>query len=296
MSWFILAIRKAFNIDGRSRRAEYWWFTLWLAVFVVTATIFDVLLGTFYADSGMGFLGGLVVLTVVVPGFTLQVRRLHDIGRSGWWSLLGLTGIGGLLLVGASLFNSQTGANQWGMSPKVDADGNRIDERPPHRWSTKRRVTTGFFIAVTVVGLLTILGMNKLEQTKAEVNAHRDTHAAIGLAFGRDADERGCFVEAVERYKALESRSMAVQVLHSIETTNCLNASKPSKDFCKNVPLRSAIMESAQWANQTCANLGMQADHNCINMIKPFAEYCNSSARASKTNGAVSIPNCPPSC
>ena len=44
-------------------------------------------------------IGGLVSLALLLPGLAVGTRRLHDIGKSGWWQLILLTGIGLLLLI-----------------------------------------------------------------------------------------------------------------------------------------------------------------------------------------------------
>jgi uncharacterized membrane protein YhaH (DUF805 family) len=72
---------------GRASRPEFWWFFLFqilvvLAVSMVSQT-----------------LSGLASLALLLPALAVGARRLHDIGRSGWWQLLGLTGIGWLVLI-----------------------------------------------------------------------------------------------------------------------------------------------------------------------------------------------------
>jgi len=69
------------NFQGRATRAEYWWWTLF-------AVISDVVLGFIDAALGIGFLQGLFSLAILIPGLAVGARRLHDIGKSGWWQLL----------------------------------------------------------------------------------------------------------------------------------------------------------------------------------------------------------------
>jgi uncharacterized membrane protein YhaH (DUF805 family) len=60
---------------------------------------FDTSLGlTYGAYDQSGILGSLFNLTVLVPSLAVGARRLQDTGRSGWWQLLILTGIGIILL------------------------------------------------------------------------------------------------------------------------------------------------------------------------------------------------------
>jgi uncharacterized membrane protein YhaH (DUF805 family) len=82
--------RNYWNFEGRAPRAEYWWWTLfnllasWLAAFLDLVTA-----------GPDGFLFGFGVgLFLLVPYVSVATRRLHDVGRSGWWQLLPLTIIG----------------------------------------------------------------------------------------------------------------------------------------------------------------------------------------------------------
>ena len=68
-------------------RSEFWWFFLFQLVVMILA----------------GFVGdmvsAIVSIALLLPALAVGARRLHDIGRSGWWQLLTLTGIGVLLLI-----------------------------------------------------------------------------------------------------------------------------------------------------------------------------------------------------
>lgn len=67
--WIFLALRRAPDFRGRSSRAEYWWFT---GPFLLLS--FD--------------LSWPLHIALAVPALSVTVRRLHDLGRSGWWALL----------------------------------------------------------------------------------------------------------------------------------------------------------------------------------------------------------------
>jgi uncharacterized membrane protein YhaH (DUF805 family) len=93
------------DFDGRASRSEFWWFYLFM------------LLATFMA----GFFGGGVLLFVLlalrIPSLALFARRLHDVGRSGWWFLILFTGIGYLVILYWLIKNSDAGANRFGEGP-----------------------------------------------------------------------------------------------------------------------------------------------------------------------------------
>ena len=56
----------------------------------------------------------LISLALLLPALAVGTRRLHDIGRSGWWQLLYLTGIGFLLLLYWLVQPSADGSNEYG--------------------------------------------------------------------------------------------------------------------------------------------------------------------------------------
>lgn len=69
--------RKSFDFTGRARRTEYWYWTLFAIIANAVAAILD--------GGEEGLLTMLVSLILFIPGLSVTVRRLHDIGRSGWW-------------------------------------------------------------------------------------------------------------------------------------------------------------------------------------------------------------------
>lgn len=80
---------KYFDFSGRASRAEFWWFYL-----------FTVLIswGSMLIDPTQ-MISLLINLVVLIPTLAAGARRLHDIGRTGWWQLLILTLIGVILLI-----------------------------------------------------------------------------------------------------------------------------------------------------------------------------------------------------
>ncbi len=59
----------------------------------------------------------LLSLVVFIPMITVFVRRLHDVGRSGWWWLIAFVPFGGLVLLVFLLLDSTPGPNHWGPPP-----------------------------------------------------------------------------------------------------------------------------------------------------------------------------------
>ena len=122
MDWYLEALKKYAVFEGRSRRKEYWFFGLFNAIFSVVLVVTDVLFGTSGGVSGPGLLSGLYTLGVFIPSLAVLVRRLHDTDRSGWWVLISLLPlIGVLVLLVFCLQDSEPGQNQYGFSPKAHA-------------------------------------------------------------------------------------------------------------------------------------------------------------------------------
>ena len=76
-----LGFKNYINFNGRATRAEYWW---WFLFIVVTGVV----LATIDSITGIGALQNIFNLATLIPGLALGARRLHDIGKSGWWQLL----------------------------------------------------------------------------------------------------------------------------------------------------------------------------------------------------------------
>ena len=125
MAWFILAWQRATDFSGRSRRKEYWFFTFFnvLAMFLlaVIGGLFDWLFfGENHKAPILFFLVFLYAIASMVPSLAITIRRLHDIGKSGWWYFIAFVPIvGGIILFVFTLLDSEPYANQWGLDPKA---------------------------------------------------------------------------------------------------------------------------------------------------------------------------------
>ena len=82
------------TFSGRASRSEFWWFYLFTLLVSVGCQIISPFLGE------LGAIISLVVgLGIIIPIYSAGSRRLHDIGKSGWWQLLVLTGVGLSLII-----------------------------------------------------------------------------------------------------------------------------------------------------------------------------------------------------
>ncbi len=120
MSWFIEALRKYADFSGRSRRKEYWFFVLFVAVISTVLTIIDGLIGAYDRSTGVGLLSAIFSLAILIPSIAVSVRRLHDIDRTGWWVLISLVPlVGWIVLLVFHVQDSTPGTNRYGPYPKA---------------------------------------------------------------------------------------------------------------------------------------------------------------------------------
>lgn len=119
MNWYLMALKKYAVFSGRSRRKEYWMFCLFSFIFAIAAMILDGVLGT-AAGLGYGLIYLVYALAVLIPSIAVSVRRLHDVGKSGWFILIGLIPIiGAIWLIILVCTDSDAGVTKYGPNPKL---------------------------------------------------------------------------------------------------------------------------------------------------------------------------------
>ncbi len=99
------------DFSGRARRSEYWYFLLFNMIALLVAMMVDGILGypIFYF---------LYALASFIPSLAVSIRRLHDTGRSGWFLLLSLIPLIGIILIFFFVQDSAPGSNEYGLNPK----------------------------------------------------------------------------------------------------------------------------------------------------------------------------------
>ncbi len=113
----ICLTEKYCDFNGRARRSEYWWFCL--CNFVLSYVV-NLIGGLISPTVGM-VLTCIVTLGLLLPGLGVCVRRLHDIGKSGWLVLLALIPlVGAIILIVWYCKDSDRGSNAYGPSPKYN--------------------------------------------------------------------------------------------------------------------------------------------------------------------------------
>ena len=101
------------TIAGRAVRSEYWYWVLFSLIAGVATAILD---SAIFADSDSGIspLNSILNLILFLPSLAVGIRRLHDIGRTGWWVLIAFTIIGIIVLIVWACQKGDPGPNQYG--------------------------------------------------------------------------------------------------------------------------------------------------------------------------------------
>lgn len=108
---------KYVDFNGRAGRSEYWWFFL---LCVAVAVVFNVL--------GLEMLGLLANLALLLPSLAVGARRLHDMGKSGWFQLVWLVPFVGWAIMIYWLVQPSGAANEYGEGPAAPRD---VTAMPP---------------------------------------------------------------------------------------------------------------------------------------------------------------------
>lgn len=113
MNWFLDVLKNKYALfEGRARREEFWMFNLIFILIYLALVIVGYMLG-------IHFIATIFDLAMIIPGFAVGARRLHDTNRSGWWQLLCLIPIiGWIILIVWCATDGEAGSNQYGENPK----------------------------------------------------------------------------------------------------------------------------------------------------------------------------------
>ena len=112
MNWYFKCWQQYADFSGRARRKEFWMFFLFNFIFAFIAGFLD-------GIYGLTLLTIVYPLLVFIPALSVCVRRLHDVGKSGWMYLITLIPIAGAIwFLVLTCTDSQPGRNKWGDNPK----------------------------------------------------------------------------------------------------------------------------------------------------------------------------------
>ena len=116
LDYFVKAYKNYANFEGRARRSEYWYYTLFYYLVSILLVFVDQGI-----ESESGITGIIFTLASLIPSIAVGVRRMHDVGKSGWYLLIPIYN---LIL---ACTNGETGSNGYGPDPKGDHLQDEID-------------------------------------------------------------------------------------------------------------------------------------------------------------------------
>lgn len=112
MNEYLSVLKKYVEFNGRARRRELWMFVLFNFIIAMAIAIIGGILRT-------GLFSTIYSLAIVIPSIAVGVRRLHDIGKSGWFYLISLIPIiGPIWLIVLFCMDGTPGENAYGPNPK----------------------------------------------------------------------------------------------------------------------------------------------------------------------------------
>ncbi len=119
MNWYLKVLKQYADFDGRARRKEFWMFALFNLI--ISYALFGIFaaIGSAIDNPSIMFVSYIYSLGVLIPNIAVTVRRLHDIGKSGWYILISLIPlVGAILLIVWLCKDSEPGTNEYGPNPK----------------------------------------------------------------------------------------------------------------------------------------------------------------------------------
>jgi len=115
MNYYVSVLSNYANFSGRARRAEFWNFIL------INVLIYCVLAMLIFAGTAFGVLIVIYALGVLIPSLAVRVRRMHDLGKSGWYILVSLIPVVGIVWMLVLLCTAgEEGTNEYGPDPKAE--------------------------------------------------------------------------------------------------------------------------------------------------------------------------------
>jgi uncharacterized membrane protein YhaH (DUF805 family) len=129
MHWYLKVLKQYATFSGRTSRKEYWMFSLFNMIFAIAAIILDNLTGLSEGERPFGIIFILYSLAILIPGLAVTVRRLHDVGKSGWIILTALIPLVGMIwILVLTLTDSNPEENRYGAAPKDAQDDDSIND------------------------------------------------------------------------------------------------------------------------------------------------------------------------
>lgn len=126
---FIWAVKTCFSkyatFSGRARRKEFWYWYLFTCLTTIAAFLLGCLIAIIFQESNIGVAevfilsNGIWSLIIFLPNLAVTVRRLHDVGHSGWYYLISIIPLVGVILLLIALCTDSVDDNKYGPNPKL---------------------------------------------------------------------------------------------------------------------------------------------------------------------------------
>ncbi len=123
MNYFVKVVRNYATFSGRARRKEFWMFVLFYFLFLIGIVLIEYGISELNLGfstiipmdgGGQGVLNASYLLVMIIPSLAVAVRRMHDVGKSGWFLLIPIYS---LIL---AFTEGTKGDNEYGSDPKAD--------------------------------------------------------------------------------------------------------------------------------------------------------------------------------
>ena len=109
MNYYLKVLKNYTLFTGRARRSEYWYFALFSTIISFSLSFAELTLEVPYISTFYSF-------AVMLPSIAVGVRRMHDVGKSGWYLLIPIYNL--ILAVTPGVI----GANEYGEDPKGESN------------------------------------------------------------------------------------------------------------------------------------------------------------------------------
>jgi hypothetical protein len=139
-------------------------------------------------------------------------------------------------------------------------------------------------VLLIIVVVVVVLVLGCIGAGVYYVSRNKDAWLAKGKAvvtegrdFGRHSDNQGCVDESISRYK--KEPGMVNAISNSIFMQSCLDSSRPTPNFCADVPKATEFVRSAQWRVEQCRKIDLSSDSYCQQLFQPVQQFCERGPR-----------------
>src|ERR1700686_2100792 len=140
----------------------------------------------------------------------------------------------------------------------------------------KALLAVAIIVVLLVVGVV-VGGVVWWSRNKDKLMGRAKEVMTEGREYGRNTDNQGCVDESISRYK--KEPGMGSVISNSIFMQMCLDNSRPTPNFCADVPKATEFMKSAQWRVEQCRKIDLSSDSYCQQLFQPIQQFCERGPR-----------------